>query len=105
MFCPEAVATKGTPYSKRDPSRLREASVWLLERHADLARRHEELLTELLDLLEPKSDELAALANECRMEFFLTSSAEDFQVNSYLPRELLERLLRLPGEGLALSAY
>jgi phosphoglycolate phosphatase-like HAD superfamily hydrolase len=66
---PTRATSKGTPISSRDPTRLRNESVWLLERKAEPAERLEALLAELLDLLEPRAEALAALEPGCRMVY------------------------------------
>jgi hypothetical protein len=103
---PTGAYEAGDPVSSRSPDHIRREAGWFLESGIDDTEPMHRHLAALLTRLEPAIDRLRELAPECRlMDFFCGFSSSTGQGGFELEPELLERLTRIPGQGLKLDLY
>jgi hypothetical protein len=95
----------GERVSSTSGSPVHREAGWFLESGLDDREPMDRHLVALLDQLEPRVDRLRDLASECRMDLFCGFSSESGQGGFILSPGLLERLARIPGEGLVLDLY
>jgi hypothetical protein len=103
-LAPSFSAERGEPITPRNPTRLRDHSLWLLKSRLDDHQPLHHHLADLLDQLTGKQSALAELAVSYEIDWFCLAATDNTQGSVELPHELIARLAALPGD-LILDIY
>jgi hypothetical protein len=103
---PAELFSRDEPMSARNPaSRVRDEGLWLLDSELDSSEPIDRHLLVLLERLEPRIDELGALAADASFDFFVGFASESGQGGVVIGSELLARLTRIQRASLTLDLY
>ena len=97
-LAPTQVFRTGERMSARNPtSHVRDEALWLLESGLDSDEPIDRHFVALLEELEPRREELRALAADASLDFFAGFSSGSGQGGAVIASAVLARLAQIPG--------